>query len=101
MKQKKRKQLKIDVVNLHPLLFQFLYSYIEANHFIKCIAASLAIKWEKSYSETVGFVRTRLSFAILRSASLCLQGSRVKWRCGLGFEYGAALPAHWQHTLTF
>ena len=66
----------------------------EANHFIKRIAASLAIKWEKSYSETVGFVRTRLSFAILRSASLCLRGSRVKWRCGLGFDDGEAFPAH-------
>ena len=66
----------------------------EANHFIKRIAASLAIKWENSYSETVGFVRTRLSFAILRSASLCLRGSRVKWRCGLGFDDGASLPAH-------
>ena len=66
----------------------------EANHFMKCIAASLATKWEKSYSETVSFVRTRLSFAILRSASLCLRGSRVKWRCGLGFDNGAVLSAH-------
>ena len=40
------------------------------------------------------FVRTRLSFAILRSASLCLRGSRVQWQCGLGFDDGAALPAH-------
>ena len=39
----------------------------EANHFMKHIAASLATKWEKSYSETVSFVRTKLSFAILRS----------------------------------
>ena len=51
---------------------------------MKCIAASLAKKWEKYYSETVHFVRTRLSFAILISASLCLRGSRVKWQCGLG-----------------
>ena len=66
----------------------------EANHFMKRIAASLAMKWEKSYSETVSFVRTRLSFALLRSASLCLRGSIVKWQCGLGFDYGAALPVH-------
>ena len=37
----------------------------EANHFMKRIAARLATKCEKSYSETVSFVRTRLSFAIL------------------------------------
>ena len=61
---------------------------------MKRIAASLAMKWEKSYLETVSFVRTRLSFSILRSASLCLHGSRVKWRCGLGFDDEAALPAH-------
>ena len=66
----------------------------EAKHLMKRIAASLAKKWEKSYSDTVSFVRMRLSFAILRSASLCLRGSRVKWRCGLGFEDGAGLPAH-------
>ena len=67
----------------------------EANHiFMKHIAASLATKWEKSYSETVSFVRTRLSFAILRSASLCLCGSRVKWQCGLGFDDVAALLTH-------
>ena len=66
----------------------------EANHFMKCTAASLAMKWEKSYSETVSFVRMRLSFAILRSTSPCLRGSRVKWRCGLGFDDGAAIPAH-------
>ena len=56
---------------------------------MKRIAASLV---EKSYSETVtcSFVKTRLLFAVLRSASLCLEGSRVKWRCGIGFDDGAA-----------
>ena len=44
----------------------FVVSVDRLLYFIKCIAASLAIKWEKLYS---GFVRTRLSFATLRSAS--------------------------------
>ena len=43
----------------------------------------------------------RLSFAILRSASLCLRGSRVKRRCGMGFEHRAGLPAHWQKVLCY
>ena len=83
-----RGQFTLFVVSVDGLLHR------EPNHFMKHIAASLAMKWEKSYSETVSFVRMRLSFAILRSASLCLRGSRVKWRCGLGFDDGAALPAH-------
>ena len=53
----------------------------EAHHFIRHIAASLSIKGEKSYSETVAFVRTWLSFAILRSASLCLRGSSEMAMC--------------------
>ena len=72
----RRGQFTLFVVSVHGLLHR------EANHFMKCIAASLATKWEKSYSETVNFIRTRLSFAILRSASLCLCSYRVKWRCG-------------------
>ena len=69
----RRSQFTPFVVSVDGLLHR------EANHFMKRIAASLAAKLEKSYSETVSFVRTRLSFAILRSASLCLHGSRVKW----------------------
>ena len=44
-----------------------------------------------SYAQTCGYIRARLSFAIIRAASLCLRGSRVKWRSGLGFEDGASL----------
>ena len=32
--------------------------------------------------------------AIICNLGLCLWGSRVKWRCGLGFDDGATLPAH-------
>ena len=84
----RRGQFTPFVVSMEGLLHR------EANHFMKRIVASLVTKWEKSYSETVSFVGTRLSFAVLRSASLCLRGSRVKWRCSLGFDDGAALPAH-------
>ena len=63
----------------------------EASHFLKHLSASLACKWEKPFSEVVAYVRARLLFASVRSASLCLRGSRVKWRSGLGFEDGAPL----------
>ena len=63
----------------------------KAEHFIKGMAACVASKRKKSNAQTCGYIRARLSFAIIRAASLCLRGSRVKWRSGLGFEGGAAL----------
>ena len=63
----------------------------EAEHFLKHVATSIAVKWDKSYSETCAFVRARLLFALVRASSLCLRGSRVKWRSGLGFDDGASL----------
>ena len=41
----------------------------EAEHFLKRIAANLAHKWEKPYSQTCGYVRARLAFAIIRATS--------------------------------
>ena len=63
----------------------------EAKHFLKRMVANLAHKWEKPYSQTCGYVRARLAFAIIRATSLCLRGSRVKWRSGLGMDDGAPL----------
>ena len=62
----------------------------ESEVFIKRIAESLTVKWEKPYSDVIGWIRTRLGFAVLRATILCLRGSRVKWR-SLGVEDGAAL----------
>ena len=56
----------------------------EADH----IATSIAAKWEKSYAETCSFVRARVLSAPVRASSLCLRGSRVKWRSGLGLMMG-------------
>ena len=65
--------------------------HMEAKHFVKRIVANLAHKWEKPYSQTCGSVRARLAFAIIRATSLCLHvnGSRVKWRSGLGMDDGS------------
>ena len=62
----------------------------EAETFIKVIADNLTEKWSMSYSRVVGWIRTRLCFAVLRATILCLRGSRRKWR-SLGAEDGAAL----------
>jgi hypothetical protein len=48
----------------------------EATAASKRLASSLAAKWKRSYSEICGFVRSRLSFALVRSSSRCLRGDR-------------------------
>ena len=45
----------------------------KANFFIKHLAQELAHKWEKSNSEVLGWIRARLSFAIVRVTNLCLR----------------------------
>jgi hypothetical protein len=52
----------------------------EAVGFLKRLAHKLAIKWHFSYSVVMGFVRARLSLAILRATALCIRGSRKS--CG-------------------
>jgi len=60
----------------------------EAKAFVNRLSDGLARKWERSYSQTFTWVRTRLSFAIIRATSHCLRGCRSKWRT-LGVEDGA------------
>ena len=54
----------------------------EALYFVKCLSTNLASGWEKPFSDVLDFVRSRLLFASARSASMCLRGSRIKWRSG-------------------
>ena len=48
----------------------------EATAASKRLASSLAAKWKHSYSEICGFVRSRLSIALIRSSSHCLRADR-------------------------
>ena len=52
----------------------------EAKVFVKRLAEGLSQKWDRSYSEVLCWVRTSLSFAIVRATILCLGGIRTKWR---------------------
>ena len=63
----------------------------EAEHYFKRMAVHLSKKWKCGYSQTIGYIRARMQICILRSASLCLRGSRTKWR-GAGVEDAAGLP---------
>ena len=44
--------------------------------FLRHLASLLAEKHDKQYSATMAWLRCRLSFSLLRSAVLCMRGSR-------------------------
>jgi hypothetical protein len=65
----------------------------EANSFTRAMAAHLAKKWNRAYSDTCGYVKGRLGLTIIRATTRCLYGSRVParfvstapvWSDGLG-----------------
>jgi hypothetical protein len=49
----------------------------EALAFEKRVASLLASKWNRPYSEMVGFVRGRMSLAVIRSNTMLLRGARA------------------------
>jgi hypothetical protein len=49
----------------------------EASTFAKRLAAKLATKWQRTYSQVCGYVMAQLSIAIVRVTHLCLHGSRI------------------------
>ena len=44
--------------------------------FYKHLASMLADKWKQPYSSTIGWLRCRLSFSLLRSSIQCIRGAR-------------------------
>jgi hypothetical protein len=64
----------------------------EAENYFKRLAIHLSKKWDSKYSQTISYVRARMQICILRSVSLCLRGSRTKWR-GAGLEDGTLLSS--------
>lgn len=52
----------------------------ECHMFVKQLATLLAEKTDEKYSDTVTWMRTRISMDILRSAITCIRGSRVPFR---------------------
>jgi len=58
----------------------------------KRLSSTLSKKWKREYSEVCGFVRSRLSVALVRSMSMCIRGardpnahcSRATWDNGAG-----------------
>ena len=61
-------------------LFVLSVDGLLASHFIKHMATALSFKWDKAYSIASSYIRSRLVLAGVRAVSLCLRGSRIKWR---------------------
>ena len=51
----------------------------ECDMFIKNLADKLSMKQSEEYANVVTWIRTKLSFEVLRSTVLCLRGSRRPW----------------------
>ena len=52
----------------------------ECQRYHSRLAELLAVMKQENYASTITWIRTRVSFAILRSALVCLRGSRSKGR---------------------
>ena len=52
----------------------------ECKRYHSRLAELVAAKKGESYANTMSWIRARVSFALLRSALLCLRGSRAKRR---------------------
>ena len=59
----------------------------------KRLASRLAAKWNRNYAQVCGFVRSRLSFTLVRSTSRCLRGTRnpIQRPVGFGWAEGPGL----------
>lgn len=52
----------------------------ECAKFLSTLSAKISKKEDESYAHTITWIRTRLSFEILRSAIACVRGSRIPFR---------------------
>ena len=67
---------------------------VEASAASKKLASLLAVKWHRSYSQVCGFVRSRMSLALVRATSRCLRAERkpfartpaIPWDNGAGLS---------------
>ena len=50
---------------------------VEATATLKRIACRLATKWKQYYSETCGYVKSRIAITLVRATHHCIRGYRV------------------------
>ena len=83
--EKKRQYLKrvlnIEHGHFTPLIFGTNGGMgTDCSLFVKTLAEKLAVLKNERYSIVTSWIRTRLSFEILKAVNLCLRGSRVPFR---------------------
>ena len=69
---------------------------VEATATLKRIASRLATKWNRSYSKTCGYVKSRIAITLVRATHRCIRGYRVpahrtrvqqtQWKDGAGIN---------------
>ena len=73
--------LKVERGTFTPLVFTTTGGMSnECQRYHSRLAELLAVKKQESYASTITWIRTRVSFAILRSPLICLRGSRSRRR---------------------
>ena len=80
-RQYSRRVLEVEQGTFTPLVFTSTGGMAdECKRFHSRLAELLALKKGDDYSTTISWIRAKVSFAILRSALLCLRGTRRKRR---------------------
>ena len=74
-----RRLLEVEHSTFTPLVFSATGGMArQSTTFYKRLASLLANKWDQPYSSTLCWVRSRLSFSLLRSAIQCIRGARSR-----------------------
>ena len=82
-----KRVLEVEQVTFTPLLFTTTGGMAdECKRFHSRLAELISIKKGEEYSTTVSWIRSKVSFALLRSALLSLRGSRTIRRVPLNIE---------------
>ena len=76
--------LEVEQATFTPLVFSTTGGMAaECKRYHRRLAEVLATKKGESYATTMSWIRARVSFVLLRSALICLRGSRAKRRIHL------------------
>jgi len=82
--------LNVDRGTFTPMIFSTLGGMgSEAKIVVKKLATLLADKKNEKYSHTLGLLRARITFALIRAAGVCLRGTRKRRQ----FQQTSNLPA--------
>ena len=85
--EKKRKYnervLEVEHGSFTPLIFTCLGGMsVECNRFYKRLAEILSEKRDTPYNDTINWIKTKISFSLLRTTILCIRGSRSLRKTG-------------------